>query len=149
MDPNTLPDGATLTRRFGVTQKVKVRQNWLRSSLVNASVTRGVHHVAALCAEYMRQSGSKGSKVELAAECRDLASAYKQAPLFDAAFELDSYLVVYNPHLNRPEVYQQKVPPFGSIASVTAFLRCALAIWDIGSVLLCLTWSGLPILMIF
>ena len=89
----------------------------------------------------MRESEAKGAKVELAAKCWDLASAYKQVPLSDATFELGSYLVVFNPHLGKPEVYQQKVLPFGSIASVTAFLRCALAIWHIGSVLLAFTWT--------
>ena len=68
--------------------------------------------------------------MELAAKCWDLASAYKQVPLSDAAFELGSYLVVFNPHLGKPEVYQQ-----------AAFLGCALAIWHIGSVLLAFTWT--------
>ena len=39
-------------------------------------------------------------------------------------------------------VYRQHVLPFGSIASVTAFLRCSLAIWHIGSTLLHFCWSS-------
>ena len=150
IDPNALPEGATLTRRFGVKQKEKVRPiDDYRASLVNASVTQaeavsihGVDHIAALFAEYMCQAGKRGAPPELVAKCWDLASAYKQVPLSDAAFELDAYLVVHNPHSDKPEVYQQKVLPFGSIASVTAFLRCALAMWHIGSVLLAFTWAS-------
>ena len=39
-------------------------------------------------------------------------------------------------------IYQQKVLPFGSIASVTSFLRLSLALWKLGSDLLHLTWSS-------
>jgi hypothetical protein len=49
---------------------------------------------------------------------------------------MDSYIVVYNPGSGLPEIFQQAVLPFGSVASVTAFLRCALGIWHIGSRLL-------------
>ena len=38
--------------------------------------------------------------------------------------------------------FKQRVLPFGSIASVTAFLRVSLAIWKIGSSLLRLMWSA-------
>ena len=71
-----------------------------------------------------------------------IASAYKQVPLSDTAFELDAFLVVHNPLSGQPEIYQQKVLPFGSIASVTAFLRCALAIWHLGSVLPAFIWTS-------
>ena len=150
VDPLSLPEGATLTRRFGVKQKGKIRPiDDYRASLVNASVTQaeavsihGVDHIAALCAEYMRQAGRLGSPPDLVAKCWDLASAYKQVPLSDTAFELDAFLVVHNPLSGQPEVYQQKVLPFGSIASVTAFLRCALATWHLGSVLLAFTWTS-------
>ena len=151
VSPDELPKGATLTRRFGVAQKDKIRPiDDYRASMVNSSVTQaeavsihGVDHIAAMCAEYLRCSSSScSSGVELVAKCWDLASAYKQVPLSDSAFHLDSYLVVYNPHTDAPEVYQQKVLPFGSIASVTAFLRCALALWHIGSVMLWFTWTS-------
>jgi len=51
----------------------------------------------------MREAEAKGAKVELAAKGWDLASAYQQDPLSDAAFELGSYLVVFNPHVGKPE----------------------------------------------
>ena len=61
---------------------------------------------------------------------------HKQIPLSDEAYSMDSYIVVYNPGSGLPEIFQQAVLSFGSVASVTAFLRCALGIWHIGSRLL-------------
>ena len=49
---------------------------------------------------------------------------------------------MFNPHTGKAEVYRQHVLPFGSIASVTAFLRCSLAIWHIGCALLHFCWSS-------
>ena len=40
------------------------------------------------------------------------------------------------------EVVQQSVLPFGPVASVTAFLRVAQAIWKIGTKLLHLLWTS-------
>lgn len=68
--------------------------------------------------------------------------AYKQVPLSDEAFEMDSFLVVYSPLSKGPEVYRQRVLPFESVASVTAFLRLALALWKVGTKLLGLMWSS-------
>ncbi|CAL1161582.1 unnamed protein product [Cladocopium goreaui] len=87
VDPDGLPEGATLTRRFGVAQKDKIRPiDDYRASMVNSSVTQaeavsihGVDHIAAMCAEYLRCSSAQTSQVELVAKCWDLASAYKQA----------------------------------------------------------------------
>ena len=76
------------------------------------------------------------------AKCWDLSDAYKQVPLSDNAFELDSYLAVYDPSSKGAKIFKQRVLPFGSIASVTAFLRVSLAIWKIGSSLLKLMWSA-------
>ena len=39
-------------------------------------------------------------------------------------------------------MFQQKVLPFGSVASVTAFLRVAHGIWKLGSKLLKLMWTS-------
>ena len=50
--------------------------------------------------------------------------------------------MIYNPATGLPEVYKQAVLPFGSVASVTAFLRCALGIWHIGSGILKLAWTS-------
>ena len=150
VDVATLPHGATLTRRFGVLQKEKVRPiDDYKASLVNSAVTQvevvtlhGIDHIASLGAALMVAAGGSVDKMSLVAKCWDLASAYKQIPLSDDAYENDSYIVIYNPIEGKPEVYQQAVLPFGSIASVTAFLRCAMGIWHVGSSLLKMTWTS-------
>ena len=77
----------------------------------------------------------------LVAKCWDLSDAYKQVPLSDEAFHLDSYLAVYDPGCSSAKIFKQSVLPFGSIASVTAFLRVSLALWKVVSTLLHLLWS--------
>ena len=72
----------------------------------------------------------------------DLADAYKQIPLSDHAFDNDGFLAVYNPTEKKAEIFQQKVLPFGSVASVTAFLRVAHGIWKVGARLLRLMWTS-------
>ena len=147
--PSSLPLGSTLTKRFPVKQKNKVRPiDDYKASLVNFAVTQSegvtihnIDHIASMTALWMR-SGSLISNDPLVAKCWDLSDAYKQVPLSDNAFELDSYLVVYDPSSKEAKVFKQRVLPFGSIASVTAFLRVSLAIWKIGSSLLHLMWSA-------
>ena len=145
-----IPTGSTLTRRFGVVQKEKVRPiDDYKASLVNSAVTQvevvtlhGVDHIASMGASFLRACASAKKQANVVAKCSDLASAYKQIPLSEEACCLDSYIVVYNPTTGTPEVYQQAVIPFGSVASVTAFARCAMGIWLIGSSLLKLIWSS-------
>ena len=150
INQDALPMGATLTRRFPVRQKNKIRPiDDYRASMVNSSVTQtegvSVHtidHIAAMISLWMRVSASRGRNIGLKAKCWDLSDAYKQLPLSDHAFENDSYLVVFDPETGGPVIFQQKVLPFGSIASVTSFLRLSLAIWTLGTELLHLAWSS-------
>lgn len=150
LDPNSLPPSATLTRRFGVKQKSKTRPiDDYKASFVNSSVsqteTATVHtidHIASLIACILRFSECLDSQSELNAKTWDLADAYKQIPLSDHAFEQDAYLVVYCPQKRRAEVFQQRVLPFGSVASVTAFLRVAHGIWKLGARHFKLMWTS-------
>ena len=143
-----LPAGSTLTKRFPVKQKNKVRPiDDYKASLVNFAVTQNegvtihtIDHIASMIAFWMR-SGSLGAKDGLVAKCWDLSDAYKQVPLADEAFHLDSYLAVYDPACLSAKIFKQCVLPFGSLASVTAFLRVSLALWKVGSTLLHLLWS--------
>ena len=145
-----VPSGGTLTCRFGVFLRDKVRPiDDYKASLVNSSVTQtevvtlhGGDHIAGMGAAIIRSLVSHGRHDALVAKCWDLAAAYKQIPLSDEAYELDSYIVVFNPGTGRPEVFQQAVLPFGSVASVTAFLRCAMGLWIIGCRLLKLAWTS-------
>ncbi|CAK9062751.1 Uncharacterized protein SCF082_LOCUS32627, partial [Durusdinium trenchii] len=98
--------------------------------------------------EVTRKEVAKGSHLEHNKDCAavaktwDLRDAYKQVPPSDVAFELDSYIVVFNPKSQLAEIYKQRVLPFGSVASVTAFLRRSSAVWMIGAKLLKLVWSA-------
>ena len=143
-----LPAGSTLTKRFPVKQKNKVRPiDDYKASLVNFAVSQSegvtihtIGHIASMIAFWLK-SGSLSVKESLVAKCWDLSDAYKQVPLSDEAFHLDSYLAVYDPESSSAKIFKQCVLPFGSIASVTAFLRVSLALWKIGSALLHLLWS--------
>eukprot|EP00435_Cladocopium_sp_Y103_P000415 s4522_g1.t1 len=145
-----LPAGATLTRRFAVRQKNKIRPiDDYRASLVNSSVTQtegvtvhAIDHIAAMIALWMRASVGSKKVGGLTAKCWDLSDAYKQLPLSVHAFEHDAYLVVFDPSSQGPCIYQQKVLPFGLIASVTSFLRLSLAIWKLGTSHLSLMWPS-------
>ena len=146
---SSLPPGSTLTKRFPVKQKNKVRPIYdYKASLVNFAVTqnegvtiRTIDHIAAMTSCWMK-NGNLNHRDPLVAKCWDLSDAYKQVPLSDNALELDSYLAVYDPSSKGAKIFKQRVLPFGSIASATAFLRVSLAIWKIGSSLLKLMWSA-------
>ena len=142
VEKESLPAGSTLTKRFPVKQKNKVRPiDDYKASLVNyAAQTEGVtihtiDHIAAMTSWWMR-SGALSPDDALVAKCWDLSDAYKQVPLSDEAFDLDSYLAVFDPGASSAKIFKPRVLPFGSVASVTAFLRVSLALWKIGSSLL-------------
>ena len=109
IDVNELFEGATLTKRFAVRQKNKVRPiDDYKASMVNSSVVQSegvtvhtIDHIAAMISVWFRLSESKADS-SLVAKCWDLSDAYKQVPLSDEAFELDSYLAVYDPISNEP-----------------------------------------------
>ena len=93
IDKDELPVGPTLTKRFPVKQKNKVRPiDDYKASLVNIAVAQNegvtihtIDHIASMLAFWMR-SGSLSSEDGLVAKCWDLSDAYKQVPLSDEAF---------------------------------------------------------------
>ena len=143
-----VPAGFTLTKRFLAKQKNKVRPiDDYKASLVNFAVTQNegvtihtIDHIASMIAFWMR-SGSLIAKDGWVLKCWDLSDAYKQVPRSDEASHLESYLAVYDPGCSSAKIFKLFVLPFGSIASVTAFLRVSLALWKVGSTLLHLLWS--------
>ena len=138
INKDELPAGSTLAKRFPVKQKNKVRPiDDYKASLVNFAVTQNegvtIHtivHIASMIAFWMK-NGTLSDKDGLVAKCWDMSDAYKQVPLSDEAFHLDSYLAVYDPSCSSAKIFKQCVLPFGSIASVTAFLRVSLALWKV------------------
>ena len=119
IDKDELPLGSTLTKHFPVKQKNKVRPiDDYEASLVNFAVaqTEGVtihtiDHIASMLAFWMR-SGSLSSEDGLVAKCWDFSDAYKQIPLSDEAFHLDSHLAVYDPNCSSAKIFKQCVLPF-------------------------------------
>ena len=102
VEKESLPAGSTLTKRFPVQNKVRPIDDY-KASLVNFAVsqTEGVtihtiDHITAMTSWWMR-SGSLSPDDALVAKCWDLSDAYKQVPLSDEAFDLDSYLAVFDP----------------------------------------------------
>ena len=114
LDPEVLPAGATLTRRFGVRQKNKTRPiEDYKASFVNSSVTQmetaSVHtvdHIAALVSCALKTAENNKRPIELVAKTWDLADAYKQVPLSADAFSMDSFFAVFNPAKGKPEVFK-------------------------------------------
>lgn len=150
LNKDEIPADCLLTKRFPVQQKNKVRPiDDYKANMVNQSVTQTegvtvhtIDHIASMLAYWLKASEVKQGRSELQAKCWDLSDAYKQIPLSDFAYEKDAYLAVFCPGTGRAEVFRQKVLPFGSVASVTAFLRVSLAIWAVGNKLLKLPWSA-------
>ena len=154
--PGDVPAGASLTHRFGVIQgqteagpKVRPIDDNLASQ-VNATITQvesvpvhSVDVVAGMLGAWLNEWFCAGRKAEGAPKCKawDLCAAYKQLPLSDSSFEMDSYFVIYNAEKDAKEIYKQKVLPFGSKASVSGFIRCAFALWRIGVKSLQLAWT--------
>ena len=108
-----LPAGSTLTKRFPVKQKSKVRPiDDYNASLISFAVAQSegvtihtIDHIASMIAFWMK-SGSLSAKDGLVAKCWDLSDAYKQVPLPDEAFHLDSYLAVYDPGCSSAKIFK-------------------------------------------
>ena len=143
-----LPAGSTWTKLLSE-KKNKVRPtDDYKASVVNFAVTQNegvtihtIDDIASMMAFWM-QSGSIESNIGLVAKCWGLSDVCKQVPLSDGAYDLDSYLAAYDPSTGTAKIFKQSVLPFGSTASVTAFLRVSLAIWKVGASLLKLMWSA-------
>ena len=152
-----LPDGASLTRRFGIlqtssssdgSQTKKVRPiDDFTESLINMTngcnekiSIHGVDTIASGVVQRLKLCGAKGKSPSLVAKAVDLRKAYKQLAVSSDAL-VDSYLCVLNPEKNQPEAFGCRVLPFGARAAVQAFCRAAPSIWYLGVKLLRLHWS--------
>eukprot|EP00438_Fugacium_kawagutii_P007317 Skav235711 [mRNA] locus=scaffold280:474141:480364:- [translate_table: standard] len=137
-----MPSDSLLTKRFPVRQKNKIRPiDDYKANMVNQSVTQTegvsthtIDHIASMVACWLKASSGQTGRSKLVAKCWDLSDAYKQILLSDEAYQRDAFLAVFCPSSGKAEVFRQKVLPFGSIASVTAFLRVSLALWAVGNV---------------
>ena len=125
-----LPEGAVLTRRFGVRQtstqadgstasKTRPIDDYTESqvNLTNASSeTISPHGVDTIVAGICRRISSRpdGSEPEDLVACTiDLRKAYKQLPVSAESLN-DGFLCVHNPEHDQPSIYRTRVLPFGA-----------------------------------
>ena len=132
LDWSSLPESATVSRRFPLSQTDKVRPiDDLSQSQVNSTVTSfeqatvdGPDVICALALFLMKQLADNGRETELVGRSLDLASAYRQLPISDHSLKF-SFLSIFNPLERTAALFQQIALPFGSRTAVNAFIRCA------------------------
>ena len=139
-----LPDGAVVSRRFGLRQPGKIRLiDDMSASGVNQTVQtsespkpHSADFIAAMLLEVLKCSGG----VSLMGRSFDLKSAYKQLAIAQQSLSF-AFVAVYNPKKKRAELFQLLAAPFGATRSVFSFLRLSNAIWYIGVKALNIIWS--------
>ena len=148
VDPSTLDDRASVSRRFAVFQSGKVRPiDDLSESLINSTTSRTEavtpHGLDTICRSLTWRFQHRATVPvpnNPVLKSKDLRKAFKQLALSSEG-ALDGYLCVGNPATGKVEVFSSSVLPFGGSASVTAFCRTSHALWYAGTVLLWLHWS--------
>lgn len=144
-----IPEGAPISRRFGLLQKHMVRliDDYSESSVndtVNvyeAPVLRTVDVACAVLAYWFSSAKETKTDAKLLARTFDLSSTYRRVGLSEQGREV-SYIQVCNPEKDCMMVFQALVLPFGAIKSLHSFLRLARAIWWLGVVGCKLLWSS-------
>ena len=144
----SMPEGSSISRRFGIWQKDRYRCiDDYSASLVNSSCsvyeTPFLHTIDMSCALldcWMREMATKGKQQPLLGRSFDLKAAYRQ--LFIAeGHRKHAFISVFNPSSGQVEIFRGVALPFGSVQSVYNFLRISHAIWHVGSKQLLLPWT--------
>ena len=137
-----------LAKRFGLRQGEKVRliddcTIGGFNSTCGVSERLRVHAIDELasyiawCLTHLTES----SMDEVVGKTYDLKSAYKQYGV--RKFDRDLLrLVVWDPHLQKIRLLGINALPFGTIGSVSAFLRVSMAVWFLGIKGLRLCWTS-------
>ena len=140
-----IPSHSSVSRRFPVVQHGKVRPiDDMAASCINMATATAeaisVHNcdvVVGLAVSLMRADSNRQSQ-QLLLRSWDLSKAYKQFAISLESLD-DAYIALFRPGGGH-EIYQAVVLPFGSVASVNNFVRCAFAAWSIGVRALKLPW---------
>ena len=127
-----LEEGATISRRFALQQKSKLRMiDDFSISGVNdsceAETKLDLHMVDTFCSlvrRYFKQCSDGGLDSCLQAKTYDLKSAYRQVPIAPGHYKY-AYFCLYNVELQCTEIYRLRTMPFGATHSVYGFLRLA------------------------
>eukprot|EP00435_Cladocopium_sp_Y103_P039751 s386_g10.t1 len=152
-DLESLPEGAVLTRRFGVEQTSTLADGSrvqkfrpihdFTESLINITnscpetiLPMGVDQICSSLVSRMRSRPNE----KMVSKAIDLRKAYKNLPLSAEAL-VDSYICVCSPETGNPQAFQTLVLPFGARSAVMGFCRTWYAIWRIGVVVFNLHWT--------
>ena len=152
-----LPNGASLTRRFGIMQSSStsdgVQSKKIRpiddftESLINLTNSceekisiHGVDTIVSGIVKRLVLCGEVFGCNDLVAKAVDLRKAYKQLAISKDALK-DAFLCVLNCNTSKPEAFQCRVLPFGARAAVQAFCRASHALWFLGTTIFKLHWS--------
>lgn len=149
MEFEQVPLEAPITRRFGLSQKDKLRliddfsESNINSavSVFESPVLHTVDTAAAMICSWMTAAAVSNTDSSLVARTFDLKSAYQQIALCESGKKF-AHIAVYCPHLQRAQFFKSLVLPFGAVRSVHSFLRVARAIWWIGTKLFKLMWTS-------
>ena len=152
-----LPEGASLTRRFGIMQssstsdgvqskKIRPIDDFTESliRLTNSCEEKiSIHGVDTIISGVVRRMALCGDGKGcdgLVAKAIDLRKAYKQLAISKDALQ-DAFLCVLNCATSKPEAFQCRVLPFGARAAVQALCRTSHALWFLGAAIFKLHWS--------
>ena len=140
-----LPQDAVVSRRFGLKQGAKVRLiDDFSGSSVNMTTqveTTPSLHTLDVVAAMLLQVSCKGKGFGWVGKTVDLSAAYRQLAIAEESL-WSAYVVCFNPHSRKPEVFQMLALPFGATSSVYSFLRVAHSIWFLGCKALHLCWTS-------
>ena len=144
---DSLPDGSSISRRFGLWQKTKYRCiDDFSGSLVNATCSvyespllRTIDISSSLLNLWMESMNRCANRQQILGRSFDLKAAYRQL-FIKADDRRHSHIAVYNPTSQDVEIFQAVALPFGSVQSVYNFLSISHAIWFLGATQLMLPW---------
>ena len=139
-----LPEGAILSRRFGLKQPNKVR---LIDDLSASSINKTVQ-----CSETPRPHTTdviasvalgllERCHGEVLGKTFDLKAAYRQLGIHKDSLSF-SYIACFDPIKRCPVIFQMLAVPFGATRAVYSFLRIARCLWWIGCKCLFLCWTN-------
>ena len=137
---DSLPEGAVISRRFGLQQSSKVRviDDFSVSGVNDTCQTHSkpeLHAIDCFCGlvkRWFAKSLDHSMGGHLLAKTYDLKSAYRQVPVASSHLKY-GYVCVYNPDKKTVEIYRMLTLPFGASHSVYSFLRLARALFELAT----------------
>lgn len=135
-----LEPGATISRRFPLTQGEKTRliDDFSVSGVNDSCIMHNkldLHMIDTFCAMikmYFNKRIQQRSSCSLVCKTYDLKSAYRQVPIRPSHYKF-AYFSIFNCKTGRAEIYRLKTMPFGATHSVFCFLRLSRMLFAIAT----------------